>query len=36
MKDSTPLNYQAAGLREPGETQESAMSPTSMNASFKV
>lgn len=30
MKHSTPLNYQAAGLREPGETQESAMSPTSM------
>lgn len=30
MKDTKPLNYQAAGLREPGETAESAMSPTSM------
>lgn len=30
MKDTKPLNYQAAGLREPGETAESTMSPTSM------
>lgn len=30
MNHSKPLNYQAAGLREPGETPESAMSPTSM------
>lgn len=30
MKDSKPLNYQAAGLREPGESAESAMSPVSM------
>lgn len=30
MKDSKPLNYQAAGLREPGEPAEAAMSPASM------
>lgn len=30
MRDSKPLNYQAAGLREPGESAGSTMSPTSM------
>lgn len=30
MKDSAPLNYQAAGLRDPGEAPDASVSPTSM------